>query len=217
MKLAILSDIHLNDNLKASDFKHNDDYLFNYLTKLLQEVDYIVLNGDIFELLHSKWPTKSWRKKKFETIKNFYSQTYNLITTNQKIILLTGNHDADVKEFCGAGFNTKFYTVDNKVIYLEHGISDFFNKKLPRLGILFAWLGGLFVKLFNFNINWLYKLDCITDLNLLGQILYTHYVIQFLILGMILLLAVLGAVALTFNNNKILSRNSQSTFRQVSR
>jgi NADH-quinone oxidoreductase subunit J len=73
------------------------------------------------------------------------------------------------------------------------------------------------VFLFNFNINWLYKLDCITDLNLLGQILYTHYVIQFLILGMILLLAVLGAVALTFNNNKILSRNSQSTFRQVSR
>ena len=31
-----------------------------------------------------------------------------------------------------------------------------------------------------------YKLDYITDLNLLGQILYTHYVVQFLILGMLL-------------------------------
>jgi NADH:ubiquinone oxidoreductase subunit 6 (subunit J) len=71
--------------------------------------------------------------------------------------------------------------------------------------------------LFNFNINWLYKLDYITDLNLLGQILYTHYVVQFLILGMILLLAVLGAVVLTYNKNKILYKNNQSTFRQVSR
>jgi NADH:ubiquinone oxidoreductase subunit 6 (subunit J) len=71
--------------------------------------------------------------------------------------------------------------------------------------------------LFNFNINWLYKLDYITDLNLLGQILYTHYVVQFLMLGMILLLAVLGAVALTYNKNKFLYKNNQSTFRQVSR
>jgi NADH:ubiquinone oxidoreductase subunit 6 (subunit J) len=71
--------------------------------------------------------------------------------------------------------------------------------------------------LFNFNVNWLYKLDYITDLNLLGQILYTHYIVQFLILGMILLLAVLGAVALTFNKNKFLYKNNQSTFRQVSR
>jgi hypothetical protein len=36
-------------------------------------------------------------------------------------------------------------------------------------------------------------------------------------LGMILLLAVLGAVALTYNKNKFLYKNNQSTFRQVSR
>jgi len=43
--------------------------------------------------------------------------------------------------------------------------------------------------LLNFNINWFYKLDYITDLEALGQILYTHYVFQFLIVGMILLIA----------------------------
>lgn len=71
--------------------------------------------------------------------------------------------------------------------------------------------------LFNFNVNWFYKIDCMTDLNALGQILYTHYLVQFLTLGMILLLAVIGAVALTFNANKKTFLFNQSIFRQVSR
>lgn len=71
--------------------------------------------------------------------------------------------------------------------------------------------------LFNFNTNWFYKIECMTDLNALGQILYTHYVVEFLILGMILLLAVIGAVSLTFNGNKKNSIYIQKTFRQVSR
>jgi NADH-quinone oxidoreductase subunit J len=70
--------------------------------------------------------------------------------------------------------------------------------------------------LFNFNVNWLYKLDYITDLKALGQILYTHYVFQFLIVGMILLIAIIGAVALTFNP-KICYGTTQNPFRQVSR
>lgn len=70
--------------------------------------------------------------------------------------------------------------------------------------------------LFNFNINWFYKLDSITDLEALGQILYTHYVFQFLIVGMILLIAIIGAVTLTFNY-KIYYGITQNSFRQVSR
>ena len=71
--------------------------------------------------------------------------------------------------------------------------------------------------LFNFNINWFNKIECLTDLSALGQILYTHYVVQFLILGMILLQAIIGAVSLTFNRNKKNFIFSQNTFRQVSR
>ena len=71
--------------------------------------------------------------------------------------------------------------------------------------------------LFNFNINWFYKIECMTDLKALGQILYTHYVVQFLVLGMILLIAVIGAVALTFNSNTKNFISSQNIFRQVSR
>jgi NADH-quinone oxidoreductase subunit J len=70
--------------------------------------------------------------------------------------------------------------------------------------------------LFNFNINWLYKLDYITDLKALGQILYTYYMLQFLIAGAILLIAVIGAVVLTLNSKKIKVK-TQDSFRQVSR
>jgi NADH-quinone oxidoreductase subunit J len=70
--------------------------------------------------------------------------------------------------------------------------------------------------LFNFNINWFYKLDYITDLKALGQILYTHYVLQFLVAGAILLIAVIGAVILTLSPRKIYVK-TQDTFRQVSR
>lgn len=71
--------------------------------------------------------------------------------------------------------------------------------------------------LFNFNINWFYKIEGLTDLCALGQILYTHYVVQFLILGMILLQAIIGAVALTFNNKNKNFIFSQKIFRQISR
>jgi len=70
--------------------------------------------------------------------------------------------------------------------------------------------------LFNFNINWFYKLDSITDLKALGQILYTHYVPQFLIAGIVLLIAVVGAVVLTLSPKKVYIK-TQDTFRQVSR
>lgn len=68
--------------------------------------------------------------------------------------------------------------------------------------------------LFNFNVNWFYKIECLTDLSLIGQILYTHYVIQFLILGIILILAIIGVVSLTFNHNIL---TNQNIFRQISR
>ena len=70
--------------------------------------------------------------------------------------------------------------------------------------------------LINLNINWYDKIDSISDIEALGQIIYTNYVIQFLIAGIILLIAVIGSVILTLNkrNKKI---KFQDTFRQVSR
>lgn len=68
----------------------------------------------------------------------------------------------------------------------------------------------------NFYINWYSNIDSFTDIQVIGQLLYTHYVIQFLISGIILLLAVLGAVSLTMNNESQQIKK-QMFFKQISR
>ena len=68
----------------------------------------------------------------------------------------------------------------------------------------------------NLHYNWFEKIDSLTDIESLGQILYTHYIYHFLIAGVILLIGVVGAVILTINFETTDVR-VQNTFRQVSR
>jgi len=68
----------------------------------------------------------------------------------------------------------------------------------------------------NYYINWFKTIDNITDIVALGQIIYTHYVVQFLIVGLILLLAVIASVVLTKNNLQYYPKK-QLLFRQLSR
>lgn len=68
----------------------------------------------------------------------------------------------------------------------------------------------------NIYINWYSKIDFFTDINVLGQVLYTYYIVQFILAGFILLLALIGTVALTSNNNYQMIKQ-QSVFKQISR
>ena len=70
--------------------------------------------------------------------------------------------------------------------------------------------------LLNMYQNWYEKLDSLTELEALGQILYTHYILQFLIAGLILFLSLIGAVILTINSSPDKSK-SQIEFKQLSR
>ena len=70
--------------------------------------------------------------------------------------------------------------------------------------------------LFNFYTNWFDKIDSFTDLEALGQVLYTYYVLQFLVAGIILLLAVVGSVVLTINTT-VKNSKHQVIFKQLSR
>lgn len=64
--------------------------------------------------------------------------------------------------------------------------------------------------------DWYEKIDSVTEIESLGQLLYTHYVLQFLIAGLILTLAVIGAVVLTVNISEKKSQ-SQIISKQLSR
>jgi len=71
---------------------------------------------------------------------------------------------------------------------------------------------------FYFNIyqNWWNLVDNISDVQVYGQILYSYYVLQFLISGLILMLMLIGVVYLTniFYTQQI---NNQSVFKQLSK
>lgn len=70
----------------------------------------------------------------------------------------------------------------------------------------------------NLYLNWYDNLDSLPDLYVFGQVFYTHYVLQILIAGLILYIAVIGVAFLTvksaFRKNE---KREQSIFRQLSR
>lgn len=67
----------------------------------------------------------------------------------------------------------------------------------------------------NYYVNWYDKLDFFTDIEALGQILFTQYVLQFLIAGNILLLATVSVVVLTINTDP--KNKKQVIFKQIAR
>ena len=69
----------------------------------------------------------------------------------------------------------------------------------------------------NLYLNWYDALDSLPDLYVFGQIFYTHYVLQILIAGLILYLAVIGVAFLTVKSAFKRTVNEQSIFRQLSR
>lgn len=70
----------------------------------------------------------------------------------------------------------------------------------------------------NLYLNWYDNLDAFQDVYVLGQIFYTHYVLQILIAGLILYLAVISVAFLTVKSAFVKSeKREQSLFRQLSR
>lgn len=97
------------------------------------------------------------------------------------------------------------------------------------LTLLFE-IRGAFIKVFSKNtslstlehnlyLNWYDSLDALSDVYVFGQIFYTHYVLQILMAGLILYLAVIGVAFLTVRSasEKGQRRDQQSLFRQLSR
>ena len=69
---------------------------------------------------------------------------------------------------------------------------------------------------FNKYLNWYDLIDSINDIEIYGQVLYSYFVLQFLIAGLILLLVLIGVVYLT-NNFNTTQQFEQLIFKQLSR
>tara|TARA_B110000902_G_scaffold257509_1_gene325768 strand:+ start:79 stop:624 length:546 start_codon:yes stop_codon:yes gene_type:complete len=70
--------------------------------------------------------------------------------------------------------------------------------------------------LHNSYFNWYERMDTFTEIQSIGQVVYTEYVLQFLIAGNVLLLATIAAVVLTINT-EVESDKTQVIFKQLSR
>ena len=70
--------------------------------------------------------------------------------------------------------------------------------------------------LLNYYFDWFNKLDYFTEVMSIGHLLYTDYIIQFLLSGNILLLATIGPVTLVLIRSTKITKK-QTTFKQLSR
>lgn len=91
------------------------------------------------------------------------------------------------------------------IVPLLKEISIFFDKNIYKDSFYF-----------NKYQNWYDLIDSVTDIEVYGELLYSYFVLQFLIAGLILLLVLVGVVYLT-NNYNINQRFEQSDFKQLSR
>lgn len=64
-------------------------------------------------------------------------------------------------------------------------------------------------------IDWSSNLETITNIDAIGRLIYTHYFYLFLLSGMILLVAMIGAIVLTMYRRNLVLR--QNIYEQVSR
>lgn len=83
--------------------------------------------------------------------------------------------------------------------------------------ILFVYLNSIF---HSQNVNTEFNnsallFDALNNIDVLGQVLYNYYLICFLVAGLILLVALIGAIVLTLRFNRV--HKSQITSRQLSR
>ena len=105
----------------------------------------------------------------------------------------------------------KYFPISNFIgSFILMAISSCVMKMFPNNSYINSFLTNTYV-------NWLDKTDSLIDIQLLGQMSYTHYVLQFLIAGFILLIAILGASTLTLNYSQRIESKSQKIFKQVSR
>jgi NADH-quinone oxidoreductase subunit J len=117
--------------------------------------------------------------------------------------------------------------LDSKQIHLTKNTLKYFPISLVFIVLLLIPLiyqinnffdSGVFITsnfYINSYVNWYDLIDSTHDINVYGQILYSYFVLQFLITGVILLLVLIGVVYLTNSFEKNIRH--QSSFRQLSR
>ena len=110
--------------------------------------------------------------------------------------------------------------IKNLIKYVPLGIVFglfFFSQLFYKVTFYFKGVPYLSCFYFNKYQNWYDLLDSVNEIEVFGQVLYSYFVFQVLISGLILLLVLIGVVHLTKNFKMQDGSINQLIFRQVSR
>ncbi len=99
---------------------------------------------------------------------------------------------------------------------LSYQINKFLILIIPSFGLSYFITSKIYIENFvDFEENFLTNFDLTSNIHAFGQILYNYYIICILIAGLILLVAILGAIVLTLNINH--SEKIKISSRQLAR
>jgi len=157
--IKVLSDLHISDEFFENNFHLNEKKFISYLKRSLNECDYVILNGDVFELWETKIPFI--KKYKLKKIQKTYQLLFNFIESqlNDKqsnLFYNIGNHDRYLlKKKIFLRLQEKLeINYANKKVYIEHGyMPDLLNSYLRYIGEFLTWLGAWTERLFYYNID----------------------------------------------------------------
>lgn len=90
MRLAVISDLHLGQGDASDRFKHNDSEFLKFLKNLELDFEHIILLGDIWETLTSKWSSDPkqglrWAREAHPDLAHRFERT--------QYLYVHGNHD----------------------------------------------------------------------------------------------------------------------------
>lgn len=114
-------------------------------------------------------------------------------------------------------FNTSVYHSDKYIYLLVFSGTVFLFEILYLISYIFLSNPyNNFELMQNFNINWQMLLDELSEVEVIGQVLYSSYAVQFLVSGEILLVSAMGAVVLLVARKNFFNKY-QSSCKQISR
>ena len=102
MQIAVISDLHLGRKDKLDQFNRNqgaEAQLYTLLRYLENHVDKIILLGDIFETLRGK---TLYQEGEFRSALKHYPKISKKLLTNEKYVLIQGNHDTATGDLLSA-------------------------------------------------------------------------------------------------------------------
>jgi len=149
MQIAVISDLHLGRKDKLDQFNRNqgaEAQLYTLLRYLENHVDRIILLGDVFETLRSKTLD---HEGQLRSVLRHYPKISKKILTNDKYVLLQGNHDTITGKVLNAPEMLKIKDNGTNIAFfhghqLDPMIAGFWTKNFERVGV---WMGGWFERM----------------------------------------------------------------------